>query len=386
MIKLMKSTFYNEKKTKSLLCKFIKEAEQLSMGQKCKQFEEAFAKYQGRNYAVLFNSGSSANLALLQSLLNLKILKKGDNVGFSALTWATNVMPIIEMGLNPIPIDVSLENLNITYENVLKVKKELKIIFLTNLLGFCGDLDKIRNFCDSRGIFLLEDNCESLGSIYKGKKLGNFGLASTFSTYVGHHLSTIEGGFVCTDSKELHNMLLMVRAHGWSRNLDKATQDNLYLENLSKISERFYIPYSFYTLGYNLRPTEITGFIGLEQMKYLDKIIKKRNKNFKVYKRTVKDNTALEKLNVSHMKFVSNFAYPLIFKTKEEWGEYRKKFEGKVEIRPIVGGSILKQPFFEGFTNGDCPNAEKIHEMGFYIPNNPELTKEELNEICELLK
>lgn len=384
MIKLIKNTFYKEKKTKALLCKFIKNAEQLSMGVKCKEFENSFAKYQGRKYAVLFNSGSSANLALIQSLLNLNILNKGDNVGFSALTWATNVMPLIQLGLNPIPIDVSLEHLNITYDNVLKLK-ELKLIFVTNLLGFCGDLDKIKEFCDKKNIFLIEDNCENLGSVYKKKKLGNFGLASTFSTYVGHHLSTIEGGFVCTDNKELYDMLLMVRAHGWSRNLDNATKDNLYLANLSKISDKFYLPYTFYNLAYNLRPTEITGFIGLEQLKYADKIINKRNKNFKLYTKATKDNLDLQKLDVSHMDLVSNFAFPLVFKNRELWERYKKYFTDKVEIRPIVGGSILKQPFFEGY-GGNCPNAEKIHELGFYIPNNPELTQNELNEICNILK
>lgn len=381
MIKLMKNTFYKEKETKKRLCKFINESDRLSMGSKCKEFEGEFSTWQGRKYSVLFNSGSSANLALMQSLVNLGYLNHGDNVGFSGLTWATNVMPIIQMGFNPIPIDISLKNLNVNLNNLRNNDEELKAIFLTNLLGFCGDIDKIKKYCNENGIILVEDNCESLGSTYKNENLGNFGLASTFSFFVGHHLSTIEGGIVCTDNKNLYNMLLMVRAHGWGRNLDKSSKKMLVQSNNL---DKFYSPYTFYTSGYNLRPTEITGFLGIEQLKYVERICKTRNKIFKLYQRFSNRNKDILNLDFSHMDFVSNFAYPLIFKDKETFEKYKDEFSGKVEIRPIVGGSICKQPFYN--FEGNCPNADKIHEWGFYIPNNPELTKEELKEICNLIK
>ena len=258
MIRLMEKTFYNEKETKRKLCDFIEKADRLSMSKECEKFEKSFSEYQGREYAVLFNSGSSANLALIQALLNLKKLKRGDEIGFSALTWATNVMPLVQLGLDPVPIDISLNNLNVNSGNFLKVlekKINLKSLFITNLLGFCGDLDKIKEVCEERGlekIILLEDNCESLGSIYKNKKLGNFGFASTYSFFVGHHLSTIEGGMVCTDDKSLYEMLSMVRAHGWGRSLDPKNRKDLQKKNNI---EDFYENYTFYTLGYNLRPT-----------------------------------------------------------------------------------------------------------------------------------
>ena len=189
-------------------------------------------------------------------------------------------MPIIQIGLNPIPIDIELNTLNISsnkLEEFLK-KTSLKVLFLTNLLGFCGDLDKIRKTCKEKKIILLEDNCESLGSVYKGKNTGNFGLASTFSFYVGHHMSTIEGGAVCTDDKELSVMLKMVRAHGWDRNLEKRDQGEIRQKN--KIRLDFYGLYSFYDLGYNLRPNEINGFLGNNQLRYIKEINKKRNSNF----------------------------------------------------------------------------------------------------------
>lgn len=214
MIKLIKSSFYKEKKTKIELTKFIKNAEILSFSEQCQLFERNFAKYQGRKEAIFVNSGSSANLAIMQSLLNLGYLKKGDQVAFSAITWSTNVMPLIQLGLIPVPVDVELDTLNIspaTFSRVLK-KKNIKMLFLTNLLGFADQIDQLQALCQKENILLIEDNCESLGTIFKGKKLGNFGLASTFSFYVGHHMSTIEGGMICTDDEDLATMLRLVRA------------------------------------------------------------------------------------------------------------------------------------------------------------------------------
>ena len=382
MIKLMKKTFLNEEETKKELCKFIMGAEQLSMGPKCKQFEKGFAEYQGRKYAALFNSGSSANLALIQALVNMEKLKKGDNIGFSSLTWATNTMPLMQCGLNPIPIDVSPTNLNITSEtllNSLNSGQELKALFITNLLGFCGDLDKIKQICEEKNILLIEDNCESLGSELKNEKLGNFSLASTFSFFVGHHMSTVEGGMVCTDDKELYDMLLMVRAHGWSRELDE--ERKVELREKHQINP-FHDMYIFYTLGYNLRPTEMTGVIGIEQLKYLKENFEKRDKTFKIYHETVKQNPDTQNLDLSHMNFVCNFAYPVIFKDKETIEKYKKKFEGLVEIRPLVG-SITHQPFFKNEIS--CPNAEELFTLGLYVPNNPDLTDEEVETIRKLL-
>jgi CDP-6-deoxy-D-xylo-4-hexulose-3-dehydrase len=320
----------------------------------------------------------------------LGILKKEDNVGFSALTWATNVMPLLELGLNACPIDISLKNLNVNSKNLLEVLKnnQIKALFITNLLGFCGDLNKIKEICREKGIILLEDNCESLGSELNGIKLGNFGLASSFSFFVGHHLSTIEGGMVCTENEELYNMLLMIRAHGWSRNLNEEKKEELKLKNNIN---NFYDKYTFYHLGYNLRPTEITGFLGVEQLKFLDKMIEKREDNFKEYHEIAKNNQDIMKLDFDHMNLVSNFDYPLILANNELSETYKKRFENRVEIRPIVGGFIVEQPFFKKYVGEknikyDCPNSKLVHKHGFYIPNNPELTDEEKQIILSILK
>lgn len=391
MIKLVKSTFYNEAETKKKLCDFILNSEKLSMGQKCLEFETQFAKYQGRRYAVMFNSGSSANLALVQVLLNLGMLNKKSMVGFSGLTWATNVMPLIQLGLEPVPIDVSLKNLNVCSDNLLHVleKVQLDALFITNLLGFCGDLDKISEICREKGIVLIEDNCESLGSALNDVKLGNFGLASTVSFYVGHHMSTIEGGMICTDDKNLYDMLLMTRAHGWDRNLSHSKQKKLMKEN--NIDD-FHAKYTFYTLGYNLRPTEINAFLGIEQLKYIGKIINLRCKHFHKFNEIANQNLDFHKLDASHMSFVSNFAYPLVCKDFNNFEKYKKKFvENDIEIRPIVGGYIVEQPFFKHYENIKkinfaCPNAKKANIFGFYFTNRSDLTQDELELIENLLK
>ena len=194
MIKLIKSTFYHESETKQALVDFIMQAEALSMGPQCKKFEEDFAEKQGRKYAVYVANGSVANLALIQALLNMGRLKKGMKVGFSALTWPTNVMPLIQLGLHPIALDCEIDTLNVSPTTLAEYIDDIDALFLTNVLGFCDDIDNIRNMCATKNVLLLEDNCESLGSKVGSTLLGNFGLASTFSFFVGHHLSTIEGG------------------------------------------------------------------------------------------------------------------------------------------------------------------------------------------------
>lgn len=389
MIKLIKSTFYKEEQTKEKLIDFIRTATQLSIGKECEKFEKSFAHYQRRKYCVFLNSGSSANLALIQSLLNLGKLKKGDLIGFSAVTWATNPMPIIQLGLKAIPIDVELNSLNIsskTFGTVLK-KYPLKALFITNLLGFCDDIDKIRQICLKKNILFIEDNCESLGTVYKGKKLGNFGTAGTFSFFIGHHLSTVEGGAVCTDSEELATMLTLVRAHGWDRNLPSEKQIKLRKKN--KTESAFYSRYTFYDLGYNLRPTEINGFIGNYQLQFIDEIISKRESNFMKLAPLIYGNTnKYYPIKYKHIDVLSNFAFPVICRSKKIRDELIVKCELQVEIRPIVGGNMTSQPFFKKhmpeFKKIESPNAKLINEQGLYFGNNPEMTEEEISELISI--
>jgi CDP-6-deoxy-D-xylo-4-hexulose-3-dehydrase len=266
-------------------------------------------------------------------------------------------------------------------------KYNIKLFFLTNLLGFCGDIDNIAEQCNKDNIIFIEDNCEGLGSVYKGKKLGNFSLASTFSFYVGHHLSTIEGGAVCTNDAKLAQMLRIVRAHGWDRNLSKEEQKMLRIRY--DVLSDFYAKYTFYDLGFNFRPTEITGFLGNVQIKYIENIILKRNNNFlkladKIYKYSEK----YYSVEFEHMDFVSNFAFPVICRSKKIRDDLIKKCDGKIEVRPIVGGNITRQPFYKKYVDSvnviKNPNADFIHSNGIYFGNNPELTHKEIDTIIKI--
>jgi len=387
MIKLIKSTFYKEAKIKKQLIGFIKKAKHLSFGQECQKFEENFCKYQQRKEGIFLNSGSSADLAIVQALLNLGKIKKGDKVGFSAVTWSTNVMPLIQLGLESIPIDIELDTLNVSSQKLLDCleRQPIKMFFLTNLLGFCADIDEIARICQGKNIILIEDNCESLGTIYKGKKLGNFGLASTNSFFVGHHLSTIEGGMVCTDDKDLATMLRMVRAHGWDRNLQE--DDQIAIRKKFKVESAFHDRYTFYDLGYNLRPTEIQGFLGNSQMQYINEMNKKRNQNFIRLARAIyKKDGKYFPVRYEHIDFVSNFAFPLVCRKKETREELIKKCQGEVEIRPIVGSDMTGQPFFKKYVDSTkkYPSASVVHENGLYFGNNPELTAKEIKKLINI--
>lgn len=385
MIKLMKSTFYHEPETKQGLINFLESAEILSMNQQCKNFEAGFAQKQGRKYAIMVNSGSSANLLLIQALLNLGKLQKGDKIGFSSLTWATNIMPIIQLGLTPVPIDCELTTLNVSKNSLEQKISGLKALFLTNVLGFSGNLSEIKTLCGEKNVLLLEDNCESLGSKTAGKLLGNFGFASTFSFFVGHHLSTIEGGMLCTDDKDLADMITITRAHGWDRNLDPETQKKLRAE--AKVDD-FYAKYTFYDLAYGVRPTEISGFLGNSQLPYWDEIVTKRQDNFNKFHEVIKQNNDFYAFDLSHMEIISNFSMPVICKTPEIAKKYKGKFEGVAEIRPVIAGDMTKQPFYKKYISeqADCPISELIHNNGFYFPNNPELTVSEVSQLCQALK
>jgi CDP-6-deoxy-D-xylo-4-hexulose-3-dehydrase len=372
----MRSTFLNEEETKRDLCEFIMNSDKLSMGECVSKFETKFSEWQGRRHSVMVNSGSSANLVLLQALLNLKYIPPGARIGVSAVTWATNVMPIIQLGCVPVLVEVSRMNMNVMSEYL---PKDIDLLFITHLLGFCGDIGRIDQFCKLNNILLIEDTCESLGTIIEhDKKLGNYGIASTFSTFVGHHMSTIEGGIVSTDNKELNDMLRMVRAHGWDRNVDEKKRTELRTQwNI----DDFYGPYTFYTLGYNVRPTEIQGFIGLKQLDHIDSANNKRKKSFKIIQQYI---NKVPGLYSPRMK-VPAFAIPVICKDKKTKDLYVSKcIDNAIEVRPLVAGSMNKQPYFKEYVTTKTPNADYLHDSAFYIPNHPDLTDDEIKHLYSI--
>lgn len=384
MIPLMKNAFLNEHETKQALADFILKADRLSMDAECLKFERKFSDYQGRKESILFNSGGSANLALLQALKNLGRLKEGDKVGFSALTWSTNTMPIIQMGMVPVAIDCEPNTLNVMSSNLEErlAQVELQAFFLTNVLGFTGDIDRVRALCEARNIILIEDNCESLGTTLPSGKAGNFGLAASFSFFVAHHMSTIEGGMLCTDDLELAEMLRIVRANGWDRNLTALQQHKWRKQH--NIHSEFLAKYTFYDLGFNLRPTEITGFLGQYQMQFLDYNINCREANYLKLEKIISQNHDLITLQHGHITKLSTFAIPVVCKTPELREHYLTRFAGAgIEIRPMIAGNMQRQPFYDKYVEQkyELPGTDLVHSNGFYCGNYPELSETDLETI-----
>jgi CDP-6-deoxy-D-xylo-4-hexulose-3-dehydrase len=305
---------------------------------------------------------------MLQALKNLGKLKDGDRVGFSALTWSTNTMPIIQMSMIPVAIDCEINTLNIMSKNLEERLKDvdLKALFLTNVLGFTGDLENIRRICNDNNIILLEDNCESLGTELPEGKAGNFSYGASFSFFVAHHMSTIEGGMVCSDDDEFVEMLKIVRANGWDRNLT-ASQQQKWRKKFN-ISSEFEAKYTFFDLGYNLRPTEITGFLGLFQLQYLDQNIQMREANYLRIEKIIYNNDDLIDLDHGHINVLSTFAIPMVCKTKELREKYLRQFSGAgIEIRPMIAGNMQRQPFYKKYVKEhfELANADFIHDHKF---------------------
>lgn len=387
-VPLVSSTFYEEKKTLKKLSSFVLNSKKLSMGNSCLKFEKEFAKFHNSKHATLFNSGGSANLAMIQALLNLNLLKRNDKVGFSAITWSTNVMPILQLGLKPVPLEIDLDYLNVTSDEILdKIKKyNLKAIFITNILGHCGDMKNIAKVCKDNKVILFEDNCESLGTTTNKKLLGTYGLMSSSSFYVAHHISTIEGGMVVTGSDKVDEQLKLIRANGWDRNLTKLQKKRIRKKN--KIYNEFEAKYTFYDLGYNLRPTEITGFLGCLQIKVLKKIINERERNYFIFQSIINKKKQLHKIKVDHIEKLSSFAIPMIFKTPKLRNKYIKIFQKNgIEIRPLIAGNIEKQPFFNKYIKEkfNLKITKKIDDCGFYFGNYPQLNSNQISIIKKCL-
>jgi len=381
MIPLMKDAFVREQDAKDALAAFVRTAGKLSMGEQCQRFEEAFAAVQNRKHAVLVNSGASANLLLLQALRNLGRLKDDDKIGFTALTWSTNVMPIIQMGFEPVPIDCEVASLNSSSKTLLArlAEIDLQAFFITNVLGFAGDLGEIRRICEERGILLLEDNCEALGTELDGTKTGNFGSAATFSFFIAHHLSTIEGGMLVTDDGELATMIRIARANGWDRNLPAAEQ--VRLRKAHNVNSELYAKYTFYDLGFNFRPTEITGFLGLHQLALLEENIAMRARNYREIEELIVHHPDFIAVEHDHITRISPFCMPFVCKSRDLFHKYTAAFaESGVEIRPVIAGNIQLQPFYKKYVVASYPveNTDFVHACGFYCGNYPELTRSDL--------
>ena len=354
----------------------------LTKGVKTVEFEQSWSGWLGCKYSVFVNSGSSANLAILYTLIISGRLKN-KKIVFPCLSWVTTVAPAMQLGLEPILCDTDERNLGIDvseFERICEREKPAAVM-IVHALAFPNDMEGIKRVCDKHDVILLEDSCESVGTLcpVSGKKTGTLGLASSFSTYYGHHFSTIEGGFVCTDDYEFYNIVKSIRSHGWSRDLDEVTRRNLQLKYGV---DDFRNLYTFYHAGFNLRSTDLQAFIGISQLKKLDHFCERRYENLIEYDRLIRN--PYWKIDISKFDFVSNFAYPVIHPLSATMVE--RLTAAHVECRPLIAGSISRQPFFyERYGKKAYPFSDRIHDHGIYLPNNPTMTKDEVGLVCSIV-
>lgn len=362
------------------LTKWLKSNPRLTKGELTLLFEKSWSEWLGRKHSVFVNSGSSANLAMLYSLL-LSGKLKNKKIIVPSVSWATTVTPALQLGFDPILCECDKETLglDITHLNKLVNEHDPGSIILVHVLAFPCKMEEIMTICDKNNIILLEDSCESIGSTYNGIKTGNFGVMSSFSFYYGHHISTIEGGMISTDDDMLYNLLLSVRSHGWDRDLNEETQKKLRSDN--NVSD-FRSLFTFYYPAFNLRSTDLQAFIGVDQVKKIDSFSEKRNKNFKLYQSLIKNN--FWKIKEFDNCYVSNFAYPVITPHIDELVNDLK--ENNIECRPLVCGSIGLQPFWvKQFGKKSFEFADVVHYNGLYLPNNQDITEDDIKFICSIV-
>lgn len=364
------------------LIEFLQESDIFTQGGKVKEFEEAWAKWLGVKHALFVNSGSSANYITMHVLAEL--CGPGEVI-VGPLGWTSTVASVINAGLTPVFADVNLENLSLNDERVLeKITTRTKAVFLTHVLGFDGLTDRLLTELERRHILLFEDCCESHGATHNGRKIGTFGRASNFSFYYAHHMSTIEGGVVCTDDEEFYQYSRMFRSHGMLRECSVEYREKLQTKDT-------YPEFTFPVAGFNMRSTELNAVIGLNQIKRLNANNEKRKDNFALY---------LKKLDGD--KYFTKFAldgsvnYALILVVRHADAELYEKVvqmlrEEKVEFRrgTAGGGNIARQQFIirkcADIDPASLKNAEYIHQYGIYIGNYPDLEQSKIEMLCQKL-
>jgi CDP-6-deoxy-D-xylo-4-hexulose-3-dehydrase len=357
------------------------------MGPEVKSFEEEFAAFFGSQHAVMVNSGSSANLiAIAAAVANPNVdLNPGDEVIVPAVSWATTYYPIHQLGLTLRFVDIDIDTLNIDPRLVLDaIGPKTKAVFAVSLLGNPADLTALARICNDRGLVLLEDNCESLGSSIGSQYTGTFGLAGTFSSFFSHHISTMEGGVILTDDLYMYQAMVSLRAHGWTRDLP---DDNLIFP---KTGVPFEDSFRFVLPGYNVRPLEMSGALGREQLKKVPALIGGRQRNARLFTERFSGRNDLRVQAVEHKS--SWFGFSLVLEGKlagRRADVVRALTEAGIESRPIVAGNFTKNPVMSRLraeVPESLPAADKIHEDGLFVGNHHYPIPDELDLLLETIE
>jgi CDP-6-deoxy-D-xylo-4-hexulose-3-dehydrase len=363
------------------MANFVLNTNRFTNGPKVIEFEKAWSEWLGVKYSVMVGSGAAANYITTSIVREIK--GQAGEIIVPPIGWVSDISSVINTGFKPVFVDVDVNSLAITADNIEKaITKETKAIVLVHALGFNGINEKLIEIAKANNLLLIEDCCESHGATYQNKRVGTFGDMSCFSFYFGHHMTTIEGGMVCTDNEEIYEFARMFRSHGMIREASKKTQEKYSREDLNPL-------FTFAVPGYNMRSSEINAVLGLEQIKRLDYNIERRVKNLKVW---------LDNLDKS-LYFVdydvegnSNYALPLILnRSNNKIKEICKILEEDgVEYRlgTAGGGNQARQPYLEKYdfrVVGSLDNSNYIHDYGLYLGNHPELEEEQIIKLCERL-
>lgn len=359
------------------LSEWILAGNRLTKSEETRAFEEEFAAWNGSEYAVYTNSGSSSNLLMLYALKQAGKLRNNKAVAAS-VSWVTTVSPLMQFGFETILCDCDQDNLGIDLNHLEQICKihEPSVLILVHVLGHPNHMREILEICDRYGVLLLEDSCEALGSSFNDIKLSNFGVAGSFSFYYGHHISTIEGGMVVTKDYELYQLMLSLRSHGWSRDLSEENRNSL--TNANDVDE-FRNLYTFYYPGFNLRSTDLQAFIGRSQLKKLPNIVTAREENFSIYKDNLKDFFT----QTSTASQLSSFAYGTFVANRMD--VYHQLKNNNIEARPLICGNIARHPFWPDKQEAlNLKNANKVHDYGIYLPNHANLSERDILFVSEV--
>ena len=357
----------------------------LTQSKYVKKFEKKWSKWLGVKYSVFVNSGSSANLL---TMTVLKILYGKGEIILPPLTWVSDINSVIQNDLKPVFVDINPKNLCMSEEEIVKkVNKNTLAVFMTHAQGFNGLTSKLISFLKKRKVLLIEDVSESHGATFNKRKLGTFGKISNFSFYYAHHMSTIEGGMICTNDKKIYEIVKILRSHGMARESNNSVFEKKMIKTYPKLSPKFIFLYS----GYNFRNNEVGGVIGLNQLNSLDKNNKKRKENFKFFLKLLDQSKYRTDFQLEGS---CNYAFPVILKRKslKSRNVFEKKLlENKIEFRRgnAGGGNQLRQPYLQKFVENvnlsNFKEVDHVHFFGYYIGNYPSLSKAKIKKICNIL-
>jgi len=362
---------------------WLKTDPRLTKGKLTPEFEKKWSNWLGRKYSVFCNSGSSANLLMYYALLLSGVLKN-KKIIVPSVGWVTTVSPAIQLGFEPIMCEADKETFGLDLKHLeeLLQKHNPSTVVMVQVLGMPHKMEEMMALKEKYGFILLEDACAAMGSSYKGKKVGTFGDMSSFSLYFGHQISTIEGGLVSTGNKIFNDLLLMLRSHGWSKDLDKEVHDQLVKKyNI----DDFHSPFVFYEPGFNCRSTDLAAFLGIRQVDKMEWLVKRRSENHDLYQKIFDGYLYFQKAPDNSV--VCSISFGALAKDMEERRKIIKALEDNgIETRIFSAGNLGLHPFwFNRYGKASFEMADKVHYSGFFLPNNPSLKPEDIEFIAKVV-